>query len=89
MGGPTPLEVMKTVASSAPWFIVLQCATAEEKQTALNKLKRRTDFSATATELADGLASREVLPALLLQSMSSGPSNPLAQRALETYVTSK
>ena len=89
VGGPTPLEVLKSVAATAPWFIILQRASAEEKLSALNRLKRRTDFQATATELADGLASRDVMPALLLQHMAGSNTNPLAQRALETYVTAK
>ena len=89
VGGPTPLEVLKSVAATAPWFIILQRASAEEKLTALNRLKRRTDFQATAAELADGLASRDVMPALLLQQMAGSSANPLAQKALETYVTAK
>lgn len=89
VGGPNPMEVLKTVANTAPWFIVLQRATPKQKLQALNKLKRRTDFSSTAMELADGLAARDVMPAMLLQQVSGTSPNPLAQEALETYVTSK
>ena len=39
VGGPTPMEVLKTVASTASWFIILQRATDEEKLSALNKLE--------------------------------------------------
>jgi hypothetical protein len=89
VGGPTPTEILQTIAASAPWYLTVRQASPEAMLTALNKLKRRTDFSATANELADGLASREVLPALLLQSLSKDKADPLCQKALESYVTSK
>ena len=89
VGGMEPRDVLKTVARSSPWFLTLRRAEPDMLLTALNKLKRRTDFNATSTELANGLAARDALPALLLQSFSSGSADPLCQRALETYVTSK
>ena len=89
VGGMEPREILKTVAHTAPWFLTLRRAEPDKLLSALNKLKRRTDFNATSTELANGLAARDALPALLLHSFSSGSSDPLCQRALETYVTSK
>ena len=77
--GPSPTDILKTVAQTAPWFLVLRRASPEQQLSGLNKLKRRTDFSATAHELAEGLASKEVLPALLLQSMSANQGDPLCQ----------
>ena len=58
VGGPSPTDILKTVAQTAPWFLVLRRASPEQQMSALNKLKRRTDFSATANELAEGLASK-------------------------------
>ena len=89
VGGMQPRDILKTVAQTAPWFLTLRRAEPDKLLSALNKLKRRTDFNATSTELANGLAARDALPALLLHSFSSGSSDPLCQRALETYVTSK
>ena len=89
VGGPAPVEILKTIAASNAWYLAIRRASPDEMLTALNKLKRRTDFSATASDLAAGLASKEVLPALLLQSMAKEKADPLCQRALESYVTSK
>ena len=89
VGGPGPVEILKTIAASNAWYLAIRRASPEEMLTALNRLKRRTDFSSTANELAAGLASKEVLPALLLQTMAKEKADPLCQRALESYVTSK
>ena len=89
VGGPAPVEILKTIAASNARYLAIRRASPDEMLTALNKLKRRTDFSSTANELAAGLASKEVLPALLLQTMAKEKADPLCQRALESYVTSK
>ena len=56
-----PREILKTVAHTAPWFLTLRRAEPDKLLSALNTLKRRTDFHATSTELATGLASRNAL----------------------------
>ena len=89
VGGPSPNEILKSIANARPWYMTIRRASPEQLLTALSKLKRRTTFASTANELAEGLASKEVVPALLLQSLSSHSADPLCHRALESYVTSK
>ena len=90
VGGPTPDEILKTVARTAPWFLVLRRASDSELLTALNKMKRRADFASAAQELAEGLGAQgAMMPALLLQNLSTGAADPLCRKALDHYVVSK
>ena len=53
------------------------------------KVKRRLDFTATAQELANNLSSADTMAALMMQNLTAGSSNPLAQKAMDAYVSSK
>ena len=58
VGGPSPTDLLRMVASTAPWFLTLSRATPEAKLSALGKLKRQMDHTTTEQELASGVASR-------------------------------
>ena len=38
VGGPSPADVLKTIAKSAPWYLTIRQASDEEKLNALTKL---------------------------------------------------
>ena len=76
VGGPSPADVLKIIAKSAPWYLTIRQASDEEKLNALTKLKRRLDFTSTSRELANGLANYDPMSALLLQNLASSGSNP-------------
>ena len=61
VGGPSPEELLNTIADNAPWHLVLKAAAPEELMTASTKVKRKLDYSTTSMELADSLAMRDPL----------------------------
>ena len=89
VGGPSPTDVLKTIAKSAPWYLTIRQASDEEKLNALTKLKRRLDFTSTSRELANGLANYDPMSALLLQNLASSGSNPICMQAMDAFVASK
>ena len=40
VAGPSPQEILQTVAATAPWFLVLRQASDDDKMAALIKVKR-------------------------------------------------
>ena len=54
VAGPSPQEILQTVAATAPWFLVLRRTTDEDKTAALIKVKTKLDFNSTAQELGPG-----------------------------------
>ena len=90
VGGLNPDEILQTIARAAPWFIVLRQATDAQKLSALGKLKRRLDFTSSAVELANGLAQKDQMAALLLlQNLATGRDDSLTNQAMEAFVASK
>ena len=88
VGGPSPTDLLRQVAQSAPWFLVLARATPEEKLTALGKLKRQLDHTPNDQELVNGVANHDPIAAFLLQQRGLGAS-PANNKAVEVYVHSK
>ena len=58
VAGPSPQEILQTVAATAPWFLVLRQASDDDKMAALIKVKRKLDFNATAQEDLSALVQR-------------------------------
>ena len=88
VGGPSPTDLLRQVAQSAPWFLVLARATPEEKLTALGKLKRQLDHTSDDQELVHGVANHDPIAAFLLQQRGLGASSA-NNKAVEVYVHSK
>ena len=87
VGGPSPEELLDTIAGKAPSHLVLKAAAPEELMTALTKVKRKLDYSTTSKELADSLAMRDPL-AVVVAAMHK-EDNPLTTKTMEAYVAAK
>ena len=86
VGGPSPTDLLRTIADESKWFLVLSRATADEKLSALGKLKRQMDHTSAEHELAQGVASHDPIAAFLLQQKGESIT---ASKAMEVYVHSK
>ena len=86
VGGPSPTDLLRMVASTAPWFLTVSRATPEAKLSALGKLKRQMDHTTTEQELASGVASHDPIAAFLLQQKGDSATTT---KAMEVYVNAK
>ena len=89
VGGSTPTDILRSVAATAPWFLVLKQASSDELLTALMKVKRRMDFTSTAQELADSLAANDAMAAVLVHTAAISSAESLTRKAMDAFVSSK
>ena len=89
VGGSSPTDILRSVAATAPWFLVLKQASNDELLTALMKVKRRMDFTSTAQELADSLAANDAKAAVLVHTAAISSAESLTRKAMNACVSSK
>ena len=90
VGGPTPTDLLRSIAASRSWFLVLSRATPEAKLSALGKLKRQIDFTTTERELANGLAAKDPMTALFMTGLNNAATaHETCTRAMEVYVNAR
>jgi hypothetical protein len=92
VGGPSPNELLRTIAGKMPWYLVIAKATPEEKLAAHQKLKRRLDFSSTERELFASLETESpqaAMAAFVVQQAASSGNNAAAARLVDSFVHSK
>ena len=82
------LSLLRSVATSHPWYLKIARASPDDHLAAHYKLKRRQDFTSTERELAHALANHDPTGALVLSNLGSGTS-PLHTKVIEAFVTSK
>ena len=89
VGGPSPAEILSTIAFGMPWFLVLAQASNEEKLSALVKLKRKIDFTTPEREIAGNLANGDPLAAFLMVQVADKSPSEATKKTMEAYMATK
>ena len=84
VAGPSPQQVLRTLATHTPWFLDLQRATPQQKLEGLIQIKRRIDSS--GGDLAEHIAANDPIAALAYQSYNSNPTDPRAKTTMNAIV---
>ena len=89
VGGPSPAEILSTIALGMPWFLVLAQASNEEKLSALVKLKRKIDSATPEREIAGNLANGDPLAAFLMCQVADKSPSQSTKKTMDAYVATK
>ena len=84
--GPSPEQILKTVANKFPWTLEITRATPEEHLEALQFLKRKLSGHRTVQALAESLANNNAQAALLMQQLGQNLSDGKTDDTMSTKV---
>lgn len=69
VGGPSPQEVLRSIAASHAWFLRLARASLDDKLAAHYEPKRRQDINTSERGSAHSLANHDPMGAMLLNNL--------------------
>ena len=86
VGGPSPEQLLYTVAKAHTWFLTLAQASNDDKLAALIKLKRRLDFTTSERELAEGLSKHDAVAAFLVTQTNIAGASESTRKTMEALL---